>query len=292
MKIRKRWFALLATGAALAAGLVAVPAGAAKAAAPACDPVYFIGARGSGEPASGDDGMGAAVGYLASVVGRDLTATGLKVADKGVDYPAVSVNVLEPDAATANLLQDGSQAAGAAQWVSTSLDPFDASMDQGIKATEADVTAVVSQCPDARIVLGGYSQGAVAVHDAEVSLAADDPSAFSHVAGTLLLADPDGVPDSKAKRFGTAPASAQGIRSYLCTNMYVCLVATRDVPDPAATASTVNAGDLVGDFRLTDLDPDGFTAAAEIHTSYTGEAGLRLLATAATWVAAQVADRG
>jgi hypothetical protein len=43
----------------------------------ACDPVWFIGARGSGEWAAGDHGMGAPVGHMASVVAKDVAAKGM-----------------------------------------------------------------------------------------------------------------------------------------------------------------------------------------------------------------------
>jgi hypothetical protein len=89
------------------------------------------------------------------------------------------------------------------------------------------------RAPDTRIVLAGYSQVAVAVHDAENYLAVNKPDAFSQVAGTLLLGDPDRVQRTRAKGFGTATGTAEGLRIFLH------LVKARDVPDPSTTLATV-----------------------------------------------------
>ena len=104
-------------------------------------------------------------------------------------------------------------AAALVTYVHQSVDKYDASMNQGIKQTETAVAEVLKSCPHAKLILGGYSQGAVAIHDAENAL----PTAeLSHIAGTLLLADPDRVSNTKSKRFGDSLAKGEGIRS-TCT---------------------------------------------------------------------------
>ncbi len=74
------------------------------------------------------------------------------------------------------------------------------------------MASVLAACPDAKIIMAGYSQGAAVVHDAENWLAKNKPAELAHVAGTLLLGDPDRVQDTKAKTFGTAPKDAEGLR--------------------------------------------------------------------------------
>ena len=65
-------------------------------------------------------------------------------------------------------------------------------------------------------MLAGYSQGAMAMHQAELELRdAGETELLTHVAGALLLADGDRVASTTAKRFGTASSTAEGIRTYL-----------------------------------------------------------------------------
>jgi hypothetical protein len=294
----------LALAAVLVGGLSAGVAGAMASAGPAsagCQPVWFIGARGSGELASGYDGMGPAVDHMAQTVKADLAAKGLGMTFMPVNYTAASVNVLKPNATVRALLKTGATAAAIADWVHTSMDAYDASVNDGIQAAEDDAQAAVSQCPNVKLVMGGYSQGAIAIHDAEVWLAATKPAVFSHVAGTLLLADPDRVPNTQAKNFGDplAAAGGEGVRTWLCAGKYLCAVTPHDVPAPNMTANIVDSGDLVGDFTWTDLA--SFSGPASIHThyatcvngqGYTCRGGTEVyepeLATAAQWVASLI----
>jgi hypothetical protein len=263
------------------------------AAAGACKPVWFIGARGSGETESGYDGMGQEVGHMAQTVRGDLAVKGLDVALVPVSYTAASADLLRPSATVQSELEAGDTRTAVEDWVHTSVDPYDASIDDGIRQTEEDAETAVSQCPGVKLIMGGYSQGAIAIHDAEVWLAANEPSVFRHVAGTLLLADPDRVPNTKAMNFGNPPAAPgdEGVRTWLCQGGYLCAVTPADVPAPSTTANIVESGDLVGDFKLSDLeDPDG---PAYIHTHYAAPVSGAMtykpeLATAANWVASLI----
>jgi hypothetical protein len=256
-----------------------------------CAAVWFIGARGSGEPASQAyvqgtskiTGMGKEVGDLAFQVRADLASKKLSVGLKPVGYAADSVSDLKPSATELALAKKGSSGVGAALAAYIAgVKRYDASMNQGIKQTEAAVAQVLSSCPKAKLILAGYSQGAVAVHDAENWIAANKPAELSHIAGTLLLGDPDRVPHSKSKLFGSSPASGEGLRVYLH------LVLAHDVPKPATTATITNANDLVGDFH-GGLSLLGHKADSAIHGAYkTPPAGPKLLASAASWVASKV----
>jgi hypothetical protein len=73
-----------------------------------CKPVWFIGARGSGESQSKTtDGMGPEIYSMYSTVSAYLKREGLTTAPVAVDYAAASVNVLAPDAAVRGLLAQG-----------------------------------------------------------------------------------------------------------------------------------------------------------------------------------------
>jgi cutinase len=113
----------------------------------ACQPLTFIFARGTAELGN----MGFIVGPPVAKELRSLLNN--KVVVQGVDYPA-SI--------------EGNAALGAAGG------PTMANM----------VKQALSQCPQTKIVLGGYSQGAMVVHDAAKKLA------DGQVAGAVLFGDP------------------------------------------------------------------------------------------------------
>ena len=282
---------------------IAKATAALPAALPGCKPVWFIGARGSGQSASGHDGMGPEVDHMAQVVKGDLAPKGLDLSLIAVNFADVSAYVLKPNAKVVALLKQGPRgtAAAIAEWIHTSVDAFDASVNDGIQQAEDDAEAAVSECPNVKLIMGGYSQGAIAIHDAEVWLAANRPSVFSHVAGTLLLADPDRAPNTKAKNFGDPLAATgdKGLRTWLCIGKFLCMVTAHDVPAPSTTANIVDSGDLVGDFKVSDLL--SFSGPASIHTHYANcvngtnpdcKNGTEVyepeLATAANWVASLI----
>lgn len=74
-------------------------------------------------------------------------------------------------------------------------------------------------CPGEKLVLAGYSQGALVIRIALLQLAADDPSAFGfHIAAVLMLADPakvsNGAEDTweaDLQQAGSAVENADGI---------------------------------------------------------------------------------
>jgi hypothetical protein len=253
--------------------------------------VWFIGARGSGETsgeayapkgASPVVGMGKEVDYLGFEVRADLKAKGMAIHFGVVGYPADSVKDLLPSAAVVSLLKVRtalSVAAATALYIHQSVDKYDASITQGIKQTEVSVAAALKACPNAKLILAGYSQGAAAVHDAENWLKVHQPAEFNHIAGTLLLGDPDRVTNSKAHRIGSSPITGRGFRSYFG-------LVHGDVADPLTTAEITNQYDIVGDFGLNV--PHLITGYG-VHTTYeTTTKGKELLASAATWVVSKV----
>ena len=236
--------------------------------------------------------MGVPVYYMGTVIAKDLARYGIKkMAYLANTYSADSVNVLKPSATVIRLIAAGWPGLAAVDYVHSSVDRYDSSIQQGIYFAEYDVRTVLAQCPHAQIIMAGYSQGAIAVHDAENYLAKHKPGEFSHIAGTLLLGDGDRTPNSKAHRFGSESKAGEGVRVYLCLVkfLHICLVKPHDVPAPATTAEIANRGDIVADFTLGDLRH--FKAAARVHESYARQVNGKLTAEkvlehAANWVAA------
>jgi hypothetical protein len=254
-----------------------------------CPGVWFIGARGSGESSSGYDGMGPAVDHLASVAAADLAAKGIGLGRLADNYRADSVSDLKPNKTVLGLLAAGQVTEAVAEYIHSSVDRYDSSIGDGITNAEYDVGTVLADCPDAKIIMAGYSQGAAVIHDAENYLAAKQPAEFSHVAGTLLLADPDRVGSSKSKRFGTAPTGARGLRVSLK------LVKAHDVPDPGTTADIANMNDIIDNFSVNSIRH--FKAAAKVHTSYAHVANGQMvydpiLGAAANWIISNIPGAG
>jgi cutinase len=61
------------------------------------------------------------------------------------------------------------------------------SVDRGVRSAERNVTDLVRLCPRSQLVLGGYSQGAQAVHGALARLGASEGP---HIAAVVLFGDP------------------------------------------------------------------------------------------------------
>ena len=195
-------------------------------------------------------------------------------------YPADSTNDLKPSR-TEELLSLGDPAQAVADYARENLGKFLHSISVGITDAEQEADDSVVDCPQSKLVMMGYSQGAMVIHQTELLLKVDHPATFHHIIGTLLLADGDRVPDTRAHEFGTSLARAEGIQPYLHA------IARRDVPLPGNTANICDAGDLICDFNLDRIRH--FAAAARIHTGYAVQTahGWRYspaLAAAANWL--------
>ena len=143
--------------------------------------VVFIGARGSGEAPQGDppvfddpaDGLGPKVSGIYDGLVSELTAYGYDESTDiqvlGVQYPALGVPL-------------------------PAVYDYDyySSIRHGVEETKALLRDVQFYCPGQQIVLGGYSQGALAIHVALLELALYEPDVINspQIAAVLLLADP------------------------------------------------------------------------------------------------------
>jgi hypothetical protein len=297
-RLRQSKMLIIATG-LLALTATAIPAQAVASALPpaprpgslpkvlsqSCPDVEFMGARGSGEKSiTPFRGVGPEVNQMFNVIQGMLHKKGITYGtDEIMPYPADSINVLKPSIYELMLFL-ADRSAGAHYYYDHNLKKFLASISQGVTHAIGTIKDFHDLCTHTVYVLGGYSQGAMVIHQAENRL----PAALRKtISGTLLVGDGNRVVDTKAKEFGTSPAAAQGISTYL--RKYIkSLGSVRDVPLPKTTANICNNHDYVCDFNLYAIQH--FPSSSKIHSSYakcnsknkcTYE---KILTTAAEWV--------
>jgi hypothetical protein len=239
-----RRISVLASAAAVAgAALVGLTAGAAHA-DPGCPDVHWIGAAGSGERVdpTADGGMGRVTfqSYrdLAGLLQRD----GRTITAEAVEYPAVAV----PD-------DDG----GVGEWLG-----FMSSVDAGTAALGAQYASFAQRCPATKVVLAGYSQGAMVVHR-NLQALAENPN----VSAALLIADGDRLPGDNVISMGSVNAASTKTLG-VAQDWPILAHAPAKLPVSigSRTISVCDRGDAVCDY---DPDADEVSpAAVAIHTSY------------------------
>lgn len=236
--------AVLAAGIAWA-GLATATAQAAPA---ACGDYHWIGAAGSGQRDGAGvynyGGMGSVMYASYQQLASELAVDGKTITAESVQYPAAPVPA------------DGSISG----WLT-----FLGSVKDGTAATAKQLEAFTAQCPNTKVVLAGYSQGAMVIHRNLYDLA-DDP----HVAAALLVADGDRLPVDNTIPMGTTaglPGKGMGV-----AQDHSILASTNTSPLPpsigARTISVCDVGDPVCDFD-PDSDVDVMSpAVVAIHTAY------------------------
>ena len=189
--------------------------------------VIFLGARGSGESDVQPDGSllfdgeGPNVYAVSEKMDTALAARGVTFKSFGITkadgYTADPVGDFKPSAAELIVLV-AHLTTSVSYYYNHNVKPFLDSIASGVKATENVTEHWAGECPNSQLVLSGYSQGAIAVHQAEHNLSVSDPSVMNHVAATVLLADGDLTPDTQAKPFGTTqiggPYPAEEVQDY------------------------------------------------------------------------------
>jgi hypothetical protein len=237
------------TAAMAGAAFVGLSAGTASA-VPGCPDVHWIGAAGSGERVdpTADGGMGRVVYQSLGELSAELQRDGRTLTAEAVDYPAVAV----PD-----------DDAGVMAWAG-----FISSVDAGTAALGKQYEAFVQQCPTSKVVLAGYSQGAMVVHRNLQALAGSP-----NLAAALLVADGDRRPDDPTLNLGTAsgiPERGKGVAQDWPILAHAPAVLPTDIG--ARTISVCDLGDAVCDY---DEDAEETSAhAIAVHTSYARTPGL------------------
>ncbi len=157
-----------------------------------CDPdVLFIGARGSGESADSHEGLGDTVNNVYEKVKAKVERAGGRIGFTSTIYPAQNVDTL-------SLLVTGNNAY------------FDG-LEQGVVDT-LDTLRLASKCDGQRIVLGGYSQGAMVMHRVLKRLdPRKDKVILDRIDAAVLVADGDRVTGDSTRNFGDADPKGHGI---------------------------------------------------------------------------------
>jgi hypothetical protein len=216
------------------------------AAAPGCADFHWMGAAGSGQrdgaKLAANGGMGDVVYQSYQQLSSALTQKGQTITAEAIEYPAAPVPV------------DG----GIGGWMG-----FMDSVDVGTDATEEQFVAFTEKCPTTKVILAGYSQGAMVIHRNLYDLA-DNPQ----VAAALLVADGDRLPVDTTIAMGTAAATGGIGHGVAQEHSFLADTNTSMLP-PAIGAKTISVCD-VGD-PVCDYDPDTSTlspAELAVHTSY------------------------
>lgn len=274
-------FAALAMLASLFTPAVAATQPAQAARPTACADVLFIGARGSGEKLPGESneayaGYGPRTYAVLTGLRQDL-GDERSVRAHYVPYPVEPVTVLRPtDKQARKLAAAIARGANPAAWLRgaisavgvwrdwkvNQLGVYFASADIGSAAVYTMLLNAADRCPHEQIVLAGYSQGAMAVHQGLAKVAKkgrDD--ILLRVAGVALIADGDRLRGTAARSVGSAGRS-KGVRTFFGFGKQ------RDVPGlvRGRTLDICDDRDLVCDFgarRLLD-----FKEAKEVHGGY------------------------
>lgn len=241
-------FSALACAAAVAgAAFVGLTAGTAHADT-GCPDVHWIGAAGSGERVdpTADLGMGRPVYQSLLDLQRVLQHDGRTITAEAVEYPATEVP------------ENG----GLLDWAG-----FMSSVDAGAAALGAQYASFAQRCPASKVVLAGYSQGAMVVHR-NLQALADSPN----LAAALLIADGDRLPGDNVISMGTA-AGVPGKRLGVAQDWPILAHAPAKLPlgIGSRTISVCDYADAVCDY-----DPDAgkvSPAAVTVHTSYARSTG-------------------
>jgi len=224
--------------------LVGLSGGVAQA-APGCPDVHWFGAAGSGErdgaELAANDGMGEVVYDSYRALEQQLAQEGRTVTAEAVDYPALDVPV----------------DAGVLDWAN-----YMGSVDAGSSALAKQYADFTQQCPGTKVVLAGYSQGAMVVHRNLQAIGADP-----NLSAALLIADGDRIPDDTTVNIGTASTNPEKTGG-AAQDWPILAHAPAKLPANVGvrTISVCDAGDAVCDY---DPDADEVSATAvAIHTGY------------------------
>lgn len=239
--IRHLSLAFVAVGVALTGLATGIAA-----AAPACGDFHWIGAAGSGQRDSAglyaNGGMGDVIYQSYQQLSADLAASGRTITAEAVQYPAAPVPL----------------AGGLGGWLN-----FMDSVDDGTDATAAQFKAFTAKCPNTKVVLAGYSQGAMVIHRNLADLA-DDPQ----VAAALLVADGDRLPADTTIDMGSTAQALDIGKGVAQEHSFLASAPTSKLPVQigSRTVSVCDLGDPVCDYDPDEADVSA--AAIAIHTSY------------------------
>lgn len=172
-----------------------------------CADVLFVAVRGSGEAddLAHNDGMGARITPLRDGIRDAIADSNLDVRQYSVDYPAFAVDGLDDDTSLFGGIVGAAAQVAAGMGENLLPPPYFTSIDIGVMKLNRVLTDSRERCPGERVVLAGYSSGALVVHRALTELT--DPV---DLAGVALVADParDLLVEGDLRRQGQTYGSA------------------------------------------------------------------------------------
>ena len=260
-----------------------------------CGDVWIFGARGSGDIGPGSDPTSRgwdADGYgtvVATVIGEvRRLRPGVDIRSAPARYAARATSLLIPSNAEKVALAVGPAAAPVPvipAWALTSygakVQRYLSGLDGGVGIAYKEVVAHAAACPSERLVMIGYSQGAMLVHRLLNRLKDNGQAAIlARIDAVALVADGDRLPNTPKYHLGSTKGKGNGITGFPWPTTSIRW--GRPVPPAIAerTISVCDDKDLVCDFspRLVFR----YNEAAKIHTGY---AAGPLLPAAAKFVA-------
>jgi hypothetical protein len=164
-----------------------------------CADVLFIGARGSGESPQGSEPYTDPLPDMGSLSADVYRGFQTIVEASHGSQPTIELKAVEYGApSTDELWQFGAVDYADQQW-------------KGQFAVEDLLIAEQERCPSSKIVLAGFSSGALIVHLALVGLAGTGWASTSHIAAVALVADPAKTGQGSEITVGSAKSTADGI---------------------------------------------------------------------------------
>lgn len=180
-------------------------------------------------------------------------------------------------------------------YLSNNVGKFVKSINAGVSLAVNYAQWAQQTCHNSKIIMVGYSQGAIVMHQAELVLQSKDKAAYNLIIGTVLIADGVRVPNTRSKEFGTSPANGEGVEDWIFSALGLGLPHP-DSPKPASTANICNLNDLVCDTSLAAILK--YKATGKIHTTSYANCNSKgqcsygsALINAATWVGKVAASK-
>lgn len=251
-----------------------------------CQQIMFIAVMGSGEYPSGDDfSVSPELETIFENMANVTVTSGASLGGVALPYPATSVDVLLSGYADMGSWYNAPEA-----WVGGVYNSLSNAMPQYLLSEQTGESEMRSlfaneraQCSTSKFVLGGYSQGAMVIHDFLNYLAGTKDSASqASIVGIALVADPARTANSGTLNFGTAPDSSAGVCG-------ISRIASKCAKPPvkniasmfqSRTVSVCNVDDIVCDSSGFALDlakgmitgtttlGDYFNYGVSVHTAY------------------------
>lgn len=233
---------------------------------PNCKDVGFFAVAGSGEYYDGPTNLSISPEIRTAYDGfKKVLTDGKKIRLRVINYPALPVETVTKQ---------------------LKLNTYLTGKNAGVRQLRSEVTAYRNDCPGKPIVLAGYSQGALAVHEFMVEYArvntGDDRQAIT---AAITIADPAQIKNSPVLNFGTAPTDAEGICQFMYGTGVECFKDETfgDIPQVyrSRTTAVCNQDDLVCDTeRLVNstfpLPGAAYNEGALVHQGYANDLNVTL----------------